>query len=132
MALVEFVEKNRGNAAQLRVLNQLAEQDSFGDETNAGARGGNVLEPDLVADFIAEPALSFARDARCEKAGGEPARLEDDDLTVAEKAVIEEDLRDLGGFSGTSRRLDDEAGMGGEGFFARRFAVKKWQIFAGD
>ena len=37
MALVKFVKENRGDAAQLRILNELAQENSFGDETDAGA-----------------------------------------------------------------------------------------------
>ena len=114
MALVEFIEENRGDAAQLRILNELPQENSFGDEADAGAIGGDVFEADLVADFVAEPAVALGGDAGGEEAGGEPARLEDHDLAVAEQAVIEEDLRDLGGFAGAGRRLEDEAGVGFE------------------
>ena len=114
MALVKFIEKNRGDAAQLRILNQLAQENSFGDEANAGAIGGDVFEADLVTDFVTEAAIALGRDARGEETGGEAARLEDHDLAVAEQAMIEQDLRDLGGFSGAGRSLEDEAGMGFE------------------
>ena len=39
MALVEFIEKNRGNAAQLRILNELTQKNSLRDETDAGPDG---------------------------------------------------------------------------------------------
>ena len=94
MALVKFIEENRGDAAQLRILDELAEQDSFGDEADAGAVRGDVFEADLVADFVAEPAVALGGDARGEETGGEAARLEDHDLAVAEQAAIEEDLRE--------------------------------------
>ena len=130
MALVEFVEEDRGDAAQLRVLNQLAQENSFGDEPDARPRRGDVFEPDLVADFIAEPAPAFGRDPRCEQSRGETARLEDDDLSVAKEAVIEENLRDLGGFSRAGRGLDDEPGMSAEVIYDRRFEFEDRQIFA--
>ena len=97
----------------------MAEQNSFGDETDASALRGNIFEPDLVADFIAELASAFARDAGCEQSRGKAARLKNDDLAVAEQAAIEENLWDLGGFSGTGRCLDDEAGMSAEIFYDR-------------
>ena len=114
MALVEFVEKNRGDAAQLRILNQLAQENSLGDKTNARLFRRDFFEANLVADFVAEPAAAFEGDAAGEQARGEAARLQDDDLAVAEQAAIEQDLRHLGGFSGTGRRLEDEARPGGE------------------
>jgi hypothetical protein len=96
MALVKFVEKNRGDAPQLRILDQLAQENSFGDKANARVSGSNIFESNLVADFIAEPAVSFGRDPRGQETSGKPARLKDYDLAVAEQAVIEENLRDLG------------------------------------
>src|SRR6476620_543967 len=119
MALMEFVEENRGNAAELGILDQLAEQNSFGDETDAGARRGNIFEPDLVADFIAEPVSAFARDASGGQSRRKTARLKNDDLAIAEQAAIEEDLRNLGGFSGAGWCLDNEAGIGEKIFYDR-------------
>jgi hypothetical protein len=119
MALVEFIEQDGRDPIQVRILNQLTEEDSFRDEANAGARGGDVLEPDLVPDFVAKPGFTLGRDAGCEEAGGEAARLEDDDLAVAKDAMIEENLRDLGGFSGAGGSLDDETGMGAKIFYDR-------------
>ena len=59
MALVKFVEENRRHAAQLRILDQLAQQNSFGDEANARPRRRDVFEANLVADFVAEPAVAL-------------------------------------------------------------------------
>ena len=54
MPLVKFIEKNRGNSAQLRILEQLAEQNAFGYEANPRLRRGNFFETDLVADLVAK------------------------------------------------------------------------------
>jgi hypothetical protein len=56
--------------------------------------------------------------------------LENDDLAVAKEVVIEENLRDLGGFSGTGRSLDDEAGMLAEVFDDRALKFVNRQILA--
>src|ERR1700731_2137670 len=111
MALVKFIEENRRDAAQFRILNQLPEQNAFGHETNAGALRRDVLEPNLISDFVAKPAIPLEGNARGEKTRRETARLQDYDLAVAEQSVIEQNLRDLGGFSGAGRGLDDEAGV---------------------
>ena len=130
MALVEFIEENRGDAAQLRILNELPEQNSFGDEANAGAIGRDVFEADLVTDFVPEPAIALRGDAGGEEPGREPARLEDHDLAVAQQSMIEKDLWDLGGFAGAGRRLEDEAGA----FFQlgdnSMFELEDWQVAA--
>jgi hypothetical protein len=89
MALVKFVEEDRGDPAQLRVLDQLAEQNSFGDEADTRALGGEVFEADLVTDFIPEADVTFGGDARGEETGSEPAWLEDNDLALAEETVSE-------------------------------------------
>ena len=128
MALVKFVEEDRGDAAQLRILDQLAEQNAFGDEADAGALGGEVFETDLVTDFVAEADVALGGDARGKETGGETARLEDDDLAGAEEAVIEEDLGDLGGFAGAGGGLEDEAGVGLEFGDDPLFELEDWQV----
>src|ERR1700730_11380345 len=112
MALVKFIEENRGDAAQLRILNELPQEDSFGDESDAGPIRRDVFETNLVADFFTELAVTFGSDSRSEKAGREPARLQDHNLAVAKQFMIEEDWRNLGGFPRASRGLDDQPGAG--------------------
>ena len=63
MALVEFIEKNRRDAGQLGILEQLAQENSFGDEADAGLFRGDFFEANLVTDLVAEPAAPFERDA---------------------------------------------------------------------
>ena len=58
--------------------------------------------------------MALVGDARGEHARGETAWLQDDDFAVAEEAVVEEDLRDLGRFAGAGRRLEDETRLVGE------------------
>src|SRR5690606_17647362 len=109
MAFVKFVEEDGGDFGDGGVFEHLAKEDSFGDEFDAGAGGRNVVEADLVADFVAERDAAFGGDAGGEHAGGEAAGLEDDDLAVAASAATEEDLRDLRGFSGTGGSFEDDA-----------------------
>ena len=73
--------------------------------------GNDVFEANLVADFVAEAAIALGRDARGQQTGGEPARLKNHHLSIAQQAMIEQNLRDLGRFAGTGGRLEDEAGM---------------------
>lgn len=54
MALVEFVEQDRTDFFQHRVVLQHAGQDAFGDDFNAGACRDLVLEADAVADRAAD------------------------------------------------------------------------------
>ena len=87
----------------------MAEQNAFGDETDARLRAGDVFETDLVADFAAEFGFAFVSDASGEQASGEAAGLEDDDLTIAEQAGVQEHLRNLRRFAGAGRGGKDQA-----------------------
>src|SRR5262245_4701149 len=111
MAFVEFVEDERGDAREFRVLNDLAEENTFGDETDTSLRTGNVFKADLVTDFAAEFAFAFGGDASGKQASGEPAGLKDDDLAIAEQSVVEEHLGNLGGLAGASRGGDDNSSV---------------------
>ena len=54
MPLVKFVEEDCGDIAQLRVVDQLAQQNSFGHETNSRFFRDDIFESNLVADFATE------------------------------------------------------------------------------
>jgi hypothetical protein len=109
VALVEFIKEDGGDVFKAGILEQLAEEDAFRYETDAGFVGDDAIEPDLVSDFLAELGLALAGDARCEHAGGKAAGLEDDDLAIAEEGVVEEYLGNLRGFAGAGGSLEDEA-----------------------
>ena len=63
MTLVEFVEDDRGDTAKLRIIDQLAQENALGNEAKARFIRGDSLEPDLIADLIAESAFSLECDA---------------------------------------------------------------------
>ena len=65
------------------ILKQLAQENSFSDEADAGLFRGDLFKADLITDLVAEPAAPFKRDATGEQACSEPARLQDDDLSRA-------------------------------------------------
>ena len=92
---MEFVKDESRNAAQLRVLNHLAQQQTLGDKADACVGAGDVFKANPVADFAAKLGLAFPGDARREEPRGQPAWLQDDDLSCSEQAAIKQDLRDL-------------------------------------
>ena len=112
MAFVKFVEDEDRNAAQLRIVNHLPEQNAFRYKTNFRLRRRDIFEADLVADFVAKLDAEFLRHARREQPRGQPARLENHDLPVAEQPVPEQHLRDLRGFAGTGRRGQNQPPVG--------------------
>ena len=70
---------------------------------------GDIVEANLVADFLAEPHAALVGDARGEHARGEAAWLEHHDLAIAQQAVVEQHLRHLRGFARAGGRLQDHA-----------------------
>ncbi len=99
MPFVKLVENERRHAAQCRILDHLPQQQALGDEADAGASAGDVLEANLVADFAAQFGLAFPRDPRRQEPCGQPARLQDHYLAGAQDAVLQQHLGDLGGFA---------------------------------
>lgn len=108
VAFVKLVEDDGGDAGQGRVGEKLPEEDALSDKADAGAGGDDAVEADVEAHFAAEGRAAFLGDALGEEAGGEPARLEDDNFATGNEALVEKHLRDLGGLAGAGGRLDDE------------------------
>ncbi len=109
MALVELVEEDRADAGQRGIGEHLAEQHAFGDEADAGARGDDLIEPNLVADFLAR-ASRRAPAPRGPRACAWPAgAVAGRRSRRLREAVVEQDLRDLRGFARAGRRLEHEA-----------------------
>ena len=108
VALVEFVEQDRGNAGQTGLREHLAQEDAFGLELDAGGGAADGLEADLVADFAAEGDAAFLGDALGQQARGEAAGLEHDGLARAQRAQIQQHLRHLRGFARAGRRGQDD------------------------
>jgi hypothetical protein len=83
MALVELVKDERGDAGKFLVLDDLAQENTFGDESDPSLRAGYIFKTDLVSDFTAEFGFAFGSNASREQSSGEPARLKDNDLPIA-------------------------------------------------
>ena len=96
MAFVKLVEDDRRHARQRLVLDQLPKQNAFGLELDARSPAREILEPNLIAHFAPEFHAQFLRHARSQQSRREPARLENDNLAVAEQSVLEQHLRHLG------------------------------------
>jgi hypothetical protein len=99
VALMKLVENNTSDAFEERVGEHHPQEDTFGDETDAGALGGDAVHPDLVANFVAEALASFGGNALSEHSSWEAARLEDEDFPGTGELVIQDKLGYLRGFS---------------------------------
>ncbi len=107
-ALVEFVEDDCADAFEEWIIDELAGEDAFGHDAQAGIGGHAALEANLVADLLAERPAVFVGDALGGGAGGDAAGLEHDEIGMigGEKIGLEDGGRDAGGFA--SARLGDE------------------------
>src|SRR5947209_8534695 len=99
MAFVKLIENQHLSAFQRRLLNHLAQQNALGDEFDSGLRAGNMIEANVVTDFASEFSPAFTSDT-----GGQAARLQDNSLAVLQEPVLEQNLRNLGGFARAGRR----------------------------
>jgi hypothetical protein len=116
VAFMKLIENNTSDAFEERVGKHHAQEDTFGDETDAGAFGCNAVHPDLVAHFVAEALASFGGNALSEHSSREAARLKDEDFPRTGELVIQDELGYLRGFSGTGGCLENDSGVCGEGF----------------
>ncbi|GFF08378.1 hypothetical protein SM139_3440, partial [Stenotrophomonas maltophilia] len=114
MALVEFVEQDRTDLFQHRVVLQHAGQDAFGDDFNAGACRDLVLEADAVADraadLFAQLPCHEQRGATC----GDPARLQQDDFPALQPWRVEQGQWHLGGLAGARRGFQHQPWLHGQ------------------
>ena len=82
----------------------------------------------MVADLATHAAAALGRDSCGEHPGGEPAGLEYDDFALSEEVVVEEDLRDLRGFSRASGSFQHDARTTAERGYERLFEFKNGQV----
>ena len=75
-ALVELIEHDRADALERRVVEDHAGEDALRHDLDACLGRGEALEPHPKADRLADPLAQGCGHARGRGAGGEPARLE--------------------------------------------------------
>lgn len=109
ISLVKLIEENDAHLTEFGVVLEPAEENAFGDKADAGAEAGAVFETDLVADFAADGAVAFPRNAGGDGAGRNAARLENDNLFIPCQSGVQNHLWDLRGFPGAGGRDEDEA-----------------------
>ena len=80
VALVELVEDYAGDAFEGGVGLHAAGKDALGDETQAGAGAGDVLEAYLVTHGVADGLIQLGGDVAGSESCGESPGFEDDDF----------------------------------------------------
>ena len=90
MAFVEFVEQDRADAGQLGVVLDHPGQDAFGDDFDARRRRDLRFEADAIAYRLADAFTALRSHELGRRAGGDPARFEQQDLGAGKPAGVEQ------------------------------------------
>jgi hypothetical protein len=119
-ALVELVEDDARDAVEEGITLQAAGQQALGDHLDACLRPGAVLEPDTVADALAQAGPVLCGEAARDGPGGHPPRLQHHQAPVAEHAGLEQREGQAGGLARARRGDDDRGARAGERVDERR------------
>ena len=114
MALVEFVEQDRPDPLQHRIVLDHPGQDAFGDHLDPRVRPDFVLETDAVADRAADRFAPLPGHEAGRRARRHAARLQHHDLAALQPRLVQQRQRHLGGLAGTGRGLQHQARMVGQ------------------
>jgi hypothetical protein len=108
---MKFVKQDRPYSWEPGRGLQHTQEDALRDKTNPGLGSDLILESDLIPDFSAEKTVPFLRHLLRNGPCGNTPRLEHQDLLIhPDKASIQDNLTDLGGFAGTCRRGNHQPG----------------------
>jgi hypothetical protein len=110
MALVEFVEQQRADAFQHRIVLDHPGENALGDHLDPRRRRDLVLEADAVADRLPDGLAQLPRHELRGAARGHPARLQHHDLPALQPRRIEQGQRHLRGLAGTGRGFQHQRG----------------------
>ena len=97
--LVEFIEDHRADIGQRTVILEPAQEDAFGDKTDAGAHAGVIVEPDLITNLCPELPPALPRHPGGHGAGGDAPGLQHHDHFIARDSLIQQHLRHLRGLA---------------------------------
>ena len=106
-AFVELVEQQGRDAVEPGILEHPAREHALGDDLDAGRPRYLGAEAHPIADGLADLFSKRHRHAAGGGAGGEPARLEHDDLAAARPRLLREHQRHPRGLAGARRRHQD-------------------------
>ncbi len=114
MALMEFVEQDRADPAQFRIVLDQPREDTFGDYLDPRRCTYLRLEADAIANGAADLFTELLRHELRGRARGDSAWLQHHDLLPMQPSRIEQCQRHLGGLAGTRWRLQHEPRMRGQ------------------
>ena len=109
---MELVEHDGRDAVEKRLVVEHAQQHAGRDDQDARPRAGLAVEPDLVAEGLAERRAVLGGHPAGGGPGGDPPRFEHQREPVAGEAALDEGGRDAGGLAGAGRGAE-HGGPGG-------------------
>ena len=113
-ALVELVEQHRRDALERGIVEDHAREHALGDDLDAGALRDEALQPHAQADRLADLLAQGRRHAGGGGAGGETARLEQDEALALRPRLVEQRERRARRLARAGRRDEHGARMRGE------------------
>ena len=82
---MKLIEQNHADITQRAIVLQPAQQDSLRDKTDARAKAGMILEPNLISDFLSELDFTLPGHASRDSARSHTAGLQDDYFFMRER-----------------------------------------------
>jgi hypothetical protein len=111
VALVEFVEQDRADALEQRIVLQHAGEDALGHDFDAGFRRDLVLEADAVTHGLADRLAQLPGHEAGSGARGDAARFQHHDLAALQPIRIQQRQRHLRGLARARRRFQHQPRM---------------------
>ena len=102
---MKLVEYDQRDILQAGVALQLPGENALGDDFYAGARADTAVEPDAIADCLPHALPQHMRHAAGCRSGGHAARLQDQDLALAQPRFPQQCQRHHSGLAGAGRSL---------------------------
>ena len=120
IALMKFVEDDQTDAIQLRVTLNAAGQYALGQDLDPGTRRDLALQAHPETHAVADPITAQAGHAGRGGAGGQPARLQHQDLAPRQPRLIEQGQRYDGGLARARWSAEHRRRAGAQGLLQRR------------
>jgi hypothetical protein len=115
VSLVELVEDDAAHAFEARVCEQPTREHALGQEAQARARTGDLVEADLITDRFAEALAALLGHAARGHARGQASRLKHEHVARARQSGVEHGGRHARRLARARRRFDDEARRAAQG-----------------
>ncbi len=113
-ALMKFIEENRGNAFEPRIIEDHAGEDALRHDLDAGLGRDARHEPHAQSDRLAEAFAEHIGHTFGRGAGGEPPRFEEHDFALGRPWLIDKREGDARGLAGAGRRRQNRPCAGRE------------------